>query len=158
MNKAFDPDAFMLAAATNDLRRFVSRPQLATLRRCAKGEEGVWFIARMVELAAEIAAMPKTYEQDGKGDAAIVHLHYFTASADWYITERDMETEQHQAFGLADLFRDGGELGYISIVELIQHNAELDLHWTPRPLAVYARASASSSIGWRAARPVPWAI
>ena len=40
--------------------------------------------------------------------------------------------EQRDAF---DLCGDGGELGYISIAELIQLGAELDLHWTPRTLA-----------------------
>ena len=62
--------------------------------------------------------MHKVYEQGGKGDAAIVHLHYFTSSGDWYITERDTSVAQHQAFGSADLGY-GPELGYISIAELI---------------------------------------
>lgn len=43
------------------------------------------------------------YEQDGKGEEAIVTLHYFRGGMDWFITEKDMEPEQHQAFGLADL-------------------------------------------------------
>jgi len=69
------------------------------------------------------------------GDQAVVWLHYFSPSADWYITERDSSEEQHSAFGLADLYGDGGELGYISIAELIANGVELDLHWNPRPLA-----------------------
>ena len=77
--------------------------------------------------------MHKVYEQGGKGDAAIVHLHYFTSSGDWYITERDTSVAQHQAFGSADLGY-GPELGYISIAELIANGAELDIHWTPRTL------------------------
>jgi len=52
---------------------------------------------------------------------------------DWYITERDMETDQLQAFGLANLGY-GGELGYISIEELKSSNVEIDLHWTPKTL------------------------
>ena len=82
--------------------------------------------------------MPKTYEQDGLGEEAVVHLHYFTGSADWWITEKDSDPDgegQVQAFGLADLFQDGGELGYISLVEILAAGAELDLHWTPKPLA-----------------------
>jgi len=70
----------------------------------------------------------------------IAHLHYFTGSGDWYITERDTSTEQHQAFGLADLGY-GGELGYISIAELIANNVELDLHFTPQPLAQLRKAA-----------------
>jgi hypothetical protein len=87
--------------------------------------------------------MPKNYEQDGKGDDAIVSLHYFAGgSANWWITEKDMETPeepgQHQAFGLANMF--GGptdqdaELGYISIVELLAAGAELDFYFKPRTL------------------------
>jgi hypothetical protein len=76
--------------------------------------------------------MPKTYEQDGKDDQAIVYLHYFAGGrANAYITERDQEPEQHQAFGLADLFGDGGERGYISLVEWLANGAELDFHFTP---------------------------
>lgn len=45
-----------------------------------------------------------------------------------------MEDEQLQAFGLADLFGDGGELGYISIEELKSVDAEFDLYWTPKTL------------------------
>ena len=29
---------------------------------------------------------------------AVVYLYYFKGSADWYITEKDMEDEQLQAF------------------------------------------------------------
>ena len=75
--------------------------------------------------------MPKTYEQDGKGDQAIVYLHYFAGGqANAWITECDREPKQHQAFGLADLFGDGGEVGYISLVEWLSNNAELDFHFT----------------------------
>jgi hypothetical protein len=37
--------------------------------------------------------------------------------------------------GLADLFADGGELGYISIPELLENGAHLDLAFTPKPLS-----------------------
>jgi len=115
--------------------QFIGRQQLATMRSCCRGEEGEWFKAKLDELKTLFATMPKTYEQDGRGDQAVVYLHYFAGgSASWFITERDMEPEQHQAFGLADLYGDGGELGYISIVELLECGAELDLYWTPKTL------------------------
>lgn len=116
------------------LRRFVSTQQLSVLGDACYGEEREWFIDTLVELAERILAMPKTYEQDGKGDDAIVYLHYFKNNMDWYITEKDMEVEQIQAFGLADLGMDCAELGYISIEELTEYGAELDLHWTPKTL------------------------
>ncbi len=86
-------------------------------------------------MAGILTTMPKTYEQDGLGDNAIAHLHYFKGSCDWYITEKDSEPDgQHQAYGLANLGY-GGEVGYISIVELIELDVELDLHFTPGTLA-----------------------
>ena len=116
-----------------DLRQFISAQQLGIIRSLRRSEEGEWFRAKLAELEALTDAMPKVYEQDGMGERATVHLHYFTGSQDWYVTEKDIAPEQHQAFGLAD-FGDGGELGYISIAELIACNVELDLHWTPRTL------------------------
>jgi hypothetical protein len=118
------------------LKRFIGDAQLSVMLSSAKGEEGQFFIDKLIEVANTVSTMPKTYEQDGKGDEAIVYLHYFKGSADWYITERDMEDEQLQAFGLADLFGDGGELGYVSIDELIASGVELDLHWVPKTLQV----------------------
>ena len=116
------------------IRNFVSRPQLSVIRELLKGEEGQFFIDKMMELADRIETMPKTYEQDGKGQEAVAFLHYFIAGMDWYITERDMEAEQTQVFGQADLGY-GSEMGYISIVELVEAGAELDLHFVPATLA-----------------------
>mgnify|MGYP001281055238 CR=1 FL=1 len=123
------------------LRRFIGTAELDTLRDHMRGEEGEHFHAKIEELAELTRTMPKTYEQDGKGMEAVAYLHYFTGSGDWYITERDQEEAQHQAFGLADLYGDGGELGYISIVELIQAGTELDLYWTPTTLAAIRKES-----------------
>ena len=120
--------------ALDYLKSFIGKSQISVIRRACRGEEKQWFFDMLVKLADLIKTMPVTYEQDGKGEEAIVYLHYFTGGADWFIYEKDVEPEQLQAFGLADLFGDGGELGYISIVELIADEVELDLHWTPKPL------------------------
>ena len=88
-------------------------------------------------MAGIVTRMPKTYETDGAGDNAMAYLHYFSSNCDWFITEKDEDSDgegQIQAFGLADLGY-GGELGYISIAELIALNVELDLHFTPSTLA-----------------------
>jgi len=84
--------------------------------------------------------MPETYGQDGKGSAAVVFLHYFTGGCDFYLTEKDRgdpddapEDFQSQAFGLANLGQ-GGELGYISLPEILSCGAELDFHWEPKTL------------------------
>ena len=130
-----------LYAAMPVLRTFVSEQQIQAMAEGANGEEREYFIEKMLNLVAEFRLMPKTYEQDGKGDNAIVYLHYFRGGMDWYITERDMEDYQAQAFGLADLGY-GGELGYISIEELKSINAELDIHWTPKTLGTVKAATA----------------
>ncbi len=125
--------AQVLLEASMNLRRFMPTAEIDTLQDNIHGEEGEHFAQLILDTWAKIQAMPKTYEQDGKGEDAVTHLHYFMGSADWFITERDAEPVQHQAFGLADLGY-GPELGYISIVELIQNGVELDLHWTPKTL------------------------
>ena len=69
----------------------------------------------------------------------IVRAHYFVGSSDWYVLEMDPETGE--AFGLADIFGNGGELGYFSLVELEATTmrgflvVERDMHWTPKPLS-----------------------
>ena len=120
-------------------RQFVGPAQRGAIYSAMRGEESKYFCALVRDLIAHLETMPATYAQDGMGEDAVVHLHYFTSGADWYITEKDSEPEQHQAFGLADLFGDGGELGYISVIELLAHGAELDLHFAPRTLGELRR-------------------
>ena len=115
------------------LKQFISPSQLHVLGAGTRGEEKGFFFDKIQELAELFTTMPKTYETDGQGDDAIVHLHYFNGSQDWYIIERDMEDEQYQAFGMADIgFGLSSSGGYISLIELMECNIELDLHWTPK--------------------------
>ncbi len=117
---------------------FIGNSERCTLIEDMRGEEKDFFFDMIAKLGERIKTMPKTYDQDGLGDKAVVYLHYFKGGADWFITEKDAETPeepgQRQAFGLADLFHDGGELGYISIAELLKNGVELDLYWTPKTL------------------------
>ena len=121
------------------LRKFIGTRQLAVMLEGVRGEEGQFFLDKIGEMVNVIKTMPKTYEQDGLGDKAVAHLHYFKGSGDWYITEKDCEGVQHQAFGSANLGY-GAELGYISIVELIRNNVEIDLHFKPTTLAELKKA------------------
>ncbi len=114
------------------LQGFMSQVQLAAIAAGMHGEERLHFFNKMVETERLIRTMPQTYEQDGAGEEAVAYLHYFLNGFDWYITERDMEREQLQAFGLACMAEE--EMGYINIVELIRNGAELDLHFEPRSL------------------------
>lgn len=113
---------------------FIGRGQRDALLFACSGEEREYFYGLIGRWAAAIATMPATYATRWKSDTAVVHLHYFIGGCDWFITERDREAEQLQAFGLADLGY-GGELGYIGLGEITAAGAELDLYWTPKTLA-----------------------
>ena len=92
------------------LDQFIGKSQLSVMNENKDSETFKEVKERIQKI---IDTMPKTYEQDGKGDDTIVYLHYFIGNFDLYITERDMGDEQLQAFGLADMGYP--ELGYIYI-------------------------------------------
>jgi len=123
-------------AALPLLRKFINSQQLEVMIEGMRGEEGQFFRDKMVEMAKTIESMPKTYDTDGQGDSAVAVLHYFRGGSDWYITEKDKEPVQEQAFGYTILNGDtqNAETGYISIVELIHNGVEIDLHWNPKTL------------------------
>jgi len=116
------------------LKKFIGSAQLSVMLQNTKGEEGEFFITKLLEVYSLVASMPKTYETDGQGKKAVVQLHYFLGGWDWYITEKDKEAEQHQAFGWASPPDYEPEAGYISIVELLTNHAELDLYWKPKTI------------------------
>jgi hypothetical protein len=119
------------------LKPFMNKRQHRAVLDLMKGEEGQFFVDKMIELADRVEAMPATYETEGQDDP-IVCLHYF-GPGDWFIYEKDKGSDQSQTMGLADLYRDGGELGYISLPELFSvtglNEVQLDFHWEPRPLS-----------------------
>lgn len=129
--------------ATELLKGWINSQQLRVMFANCKGEEGQWFADKIEEMAKIITTMPSTRGQEGKGEEAIVYLHYFRGSADYFITEKDSgsiddgpEDFQSQMFGYADLFGDriNGEVGYISLHEILDARCELDLHWKPKTL------------------------
>jgi hypothetical protein len=127
-------------AVIEKVKPFLSLSQLSIMGDATRGDDGQYFKDKFVELAGVIDTMPKSYETDGMGNKAGVHLHYFKGDSHWYITEKDSDEDgkgQVQAYGYAVLNGDMqfAESGYISIAELLQYGTELDLHWTPRPLA-----------------------
>ena len=132
-------------AAMKALHGFIGESQRSCLADAMRGEEKQFFFDKLCELADRVAKMPETYQTEGHGDDAIVHLHYFACGAcNWYITEKDKGTgeeraagavEQHQATGWADLGDPmNAEFGYISIVEILAAGGELDLYFTPKTL------------------------
>lgn len=124
---------------TKNHNNFIGRSQRQALRSCCAGEERDFFKQLLQDLDANIEAMPATYETSEQGNAALAQLHYFRGSSDWYITEKDLNLDgdgQQQAFGFACINGDryNAEMGYISILELIENDVELDLYFKPCPI------------------------
>lgn len=120
-----------VSALSKELRQFIPNNQLRVIG--GNNEIG----EQLVRLENIIKDMPTVYGQDGLGNQSIVFLHYFYAGNDWYITEKDSENEQLQAYGYAVLNGDTemGEFGYINIEELKSLGTiELDFYWNPQPL------------------------
>ncbi|WP_112077205.1 hypothetical protein [Haemophilus influenzae] len=113
---------------------FISPQQAKCIKSLLNSEEQDFFIEAVDRIYSIMQVMPKILEQDGKGDNAIAYLHYFTANTDFYITEKDIEDEITQAFGLVSFVSDYPEIGYISIEEVIKAEAEIDLHFEPKTL------------------------
>jgi hypothetical protein len=116
------------------LKLLTTPEQFEVITDAMLGEEGDHFIELIDRIHAMWQAMPKTYETDGQGCAALAQLHYFTSGCDWWIVEKDADPDhagQIQAFGIADLGM-GPEAGYISIPDLLENGAELDLYFTPK--------------------------
>jgi hypothetical protein len=131
-------------AALNRIKAFMSPRQVKAVSELMHGEEGSFFIDKMIELDRRIADMPLTYEQREVSDP-VAHLHYFMGGSDWYITEKDMEGKgTEQAYGFACLNGDmmNAEYGFISIDELASlvirgfMTIDLDFHFDPTPMSV----------------------
>jgi hypothetical protein len=117
----------ILATLTGPLQR-------TTLLRFLKGKEGEHYENALANVSRVWDAMPKTYETEGQGRAAVAHLHFFVGGCDWWIVEKDSDTDgvgQIQATGIADLGLGCREMGYISIPEILDCGAELDLYYQP---------------------------
>jgi len=74
------------------LREFIPKQQASAIRSCMQGEEGKHFSDMLAGWVSKIKAMPLYYSQEKiPNDEKVVHLHYFSSSMDWYITEMDPE-------------------------------------------------------------------
>lgn len=147
--------------AVPTVRPFLSNTQLMVMSHAGRGEEGLFFLQKFIDLAQQIAAMPKTYEQGDKGDQATAHLHYFVGGCDWYITEKDVDGGVQQAYGYAIINGDDemAECGYICIEEITRCGAELDLHFTPCTLAeIKTKRAERNTPEIEAFNPNPWVI
>lgn len=129
-------------AALSRIRDFMHVAQSTIVEQLMLGEEGQFFIDKMIELDGRITTMPSTHGQQDVRDP-IAYLHYFFGGSDWYITEKDqVGSGVEQAFGYACLNGDmlNAEYGYIPIVELVGltirgFHVELDFHFDPVPMS-----------------------
>lgn len=98
-----------------------------------KGEEKEGIAELILNVYKQVRETPKLYGQENIKDP-IVHFKYFRGSWTWFVTEF---TNIHDAFGFvtSDMCPEG-ELGYLDLQDITQNGkAELDLHWTPKPLS-----------------------
>lgn len=122
----------------SELEKFysmLSESQAFSIKSGMRGEEKEFFSAKAAEMYKSIQSCPDLYEQDGKGGAATVYMHYFKGGSDWLITEYD---GKDTCFGYACVNGDirNAEFGYVNIEELRHIGAELDLHFTPKPMCI----------------------
>lgn len=128
-----------LALATGCLSRIMPAMQRRVLADQLRGEEREGIAEIILRAQDAYDNMPLVYSQDGLGMDAVAHLHYFRGGGDWWITERDSEWPEpgdyDRAFGFCAPFgKEGGELGYVSLIEAAEAGVELDLYWTPKTL------------------------
>jgi len=72
VQKSSDVSVLTSINDSNTIQKFVSNSQLQALREACRGEEGQFFEEMLASLARMIDTMPVTYQQDGKGDDALV--------------------------------------------------------------------------------------
>ena len=126
---AIPPDATAAALAT--LAPYIGQAQLTAITQGVIGDEQEFYQAKVAQLAQLINTMPEMPWLEGKGETSLAYLHYFDDNGDWYITERDRQATQTQAFGLANPDGTIGAMGNIDISQLTGEGAELDLDWEP---------------------------
>ena len=123
--------------ACGEIANFIGRVQKSVMADCLRGEEREWMADTILAIVERIESMPVSYQTDGQGKDAIVHLHYFGGGAiNAWITEKDMDGGVEQAYGWVNMYGDmsGAECGYTSIKEMVEAGLDIDLYWTPKPV------------------------
>ena len=83
--------------------------------------------------------IPKLHKQDGKGQNAIVYLHYFVGGSDWFITEYDRENKEFFGYAILNGDVEMSEFGYMPTeffknADYGMKTPELDLYWKYKTL------------------------
>ena len=93
-------------------------------------------------------ALPPLYSQDGKGEAVIAHVKFFTPDSNWTWYATEFDPESGLFFGLVQGFEE--ELGSFSLAELESARGPLglpierDLYFKPQPLSELRRRNGAS--------------
>lgn len=109
----------------------IPRRQMAFIKELAKDSEEVEALTdQLLEVTKQTRLAPNLRETDGQGKKAMVVLHYFAGSSDWWIVEVD--PNEKTFFGWVSLNGGEPECGYIDVAELVWQNVEIDLYWRPK--------------------------
>lgn len=76
--------------------------------------------------------IPPIYTQDGKRKNAVVYLHYFNPSSDWYITELDKETNEGYGYAILNGDTQFSEFGYIPLEQLTEQMSNVNMFAQPQ--------------------------
>jgi hypothetical protein len=131
-NKSILPAITSLEArdALDLLNRFIGTQQRAGINILCQSEERQFYYQSLMRLKNIIETMPVTF-QIKRNEVVTAHLHYFTATTHFFITKRDRDAWQLQAYGLTILSDGDKKLGYLGIDEILRGGAVLDLSWSP---------------------------
>jgi len=82
-----------------------------------------------------ISKIPNLYEQEGKGEEAIVYVKFFLPGTrwTWYATEFNGK-DTFFGWVRSGILPDFDEWGYFSYLELEENNVERDLYFEPKKL------------------------
>ena len=124
----------------NTVLKFMPPAQAKCFIVGLNGEEQEHFKSIADKIADVISKAPAIYETDNKGDKIKPILHYFYGNVDIYVTEID-RSRNNQHFGYTSLGMGYLEAGYIDLDYIFSElpALNLDLNFTPKPIANYKR-------------------
>lgn len=123
-------------------REFVPHSQMRFCIGHLNGEEGQHFIDVLTKLADIWKGAATTRQTNGMGESAVAFMHFFGGSFDLYLTEKDVEAEQLQAYGYVRIGRNEGfEAGYVDLTEIqAEPIINVDFDFMPETIATLRKA------------------
>lgn len=122
---------------------YISNKQGKEIALALRGENKADIMRQIVAIAGVIDNIAISPEQNGLNDQAMVFLHYRLNNWHWYITERVDGERVDQALGYVILATDRKrrlQFRKISIMDLVAHDCELDLSFSPQSLSAIKKS------------------